>query len=562
MLTTNKIKLFQDIVGTCSNEELVWLNEYLNGIIGLKQERAVKNEVSQTTGKITIAYGTETGNTKKLALDFAAKAKKLGVHAKLVSLDQYRLSDLVKEEYFFTLISTQGEGEPPAAAKKFYDHIHQNGFKLEKMKFGVLALGDTAYPLFCKAGEDVDAQFQKLGAERIVSLQKCDLDFGEQAGNWFAEVLHQIGTHITPVPQKPEISKKSNHKKIYFGKILVNVDLNDRGSAKHTHHIEIEADSIEYEPGDSIGIVPENPADIVEAIISVTGIDPNKELSFRNANYSYFELLKTKLNIVYLPKRVVAKYASIVQQIIPDTKISLMDLLKIYPVRDCAQFEEILKILEPLSPRLYSISSSPLAHDGELHITVAKDTFLSEGETRHGLCSSMLAQVLPEAIVPFYVHKNAKFKLPAPEKDMIMIGPGTGIAPFRSFLAQRDASGATGRNWLFFGDQHFATDFLYQTELLNWVQTGVLTRLNVAFSRDQKEKKYVQHKMMDNGLELLRWLQSGASLFICGSKNPMASDVEHALINIFQKFGGMDDHCARQYLDALKEAERYLTDVY
>jgi sulfite reductase (NADPH) flavoprotein alpha-component len=563
MLTANKLKIIHDLIASSSKEDLIWLNGYLAGIIAHQENKQEDTPEKNSTNKITIAYGTETGNSKRLALDFAAKAKKNGINAKLVSLEQYRLNDLTKEEYFFTVISTQGEGEPPAAAKKFYDHIHQNGFKLNQLKYGVLALGDTAYPLFCKAGEDVDIQLQQLGGERIVSLQRCDVDYEDEASNWFMEVLQKINnTKSNSDIVKSTPAKKTAAKKIFTGTIFSNINLNDRGSNKQTHHIEIAAADVDYQPGDSLGLVPENPLSIVEEIIKLTNIDHSKSLIHRNEEISIFNLLKKKLNIVYLPERVVKKYATIINQEIPETKIGLHDLLKIYPVKDPEQFEEVINILEPTAPRLYSISSSPEAHGGEIHLTVAKDIFTINEEEKYGLCSDLLSRSHIDEVVEFYIHKNAQFKLPSADKDVIMIGPGTGIAPFRSFLAERDSTGATGKNWLFFGDQHFASDFLYQTELQNWLQTNVLTKLSVAFSRDQKEKIYVQHKMKKHGAEFFEWLQSGAYIYVCGAKDPMSIDVEETLLSIIKEFGNKNNSEAFAYLDELKEAGRYVKDVY
>jgi sulfite reductase (NADPH) flavoprotein alpha-component len=570
MLTNEKLKILQDLISTSSKEEIIWLNGYIAGLIAQsneQEENVLRSDrggqtVKSPVGKITIAYGTETGNSKRLATNFAAKAKKNGINAKIVSLDQYRLDDLHKEEYFFTVISTQGDGEPPAAAKKFYDHIHRNGFQLQKLKYGVLALGDTAYPLFCKAGEDLDSQLQKLGGERIATLQKCDTDYDNDAGKWFSEILQKLNGAATQKMIAVPVTKKNTGKKIYSGKILSNIILNDRGSNKQTHHIEIAADNLDYQPGDSIGIVPHHHDEIVHAIISLTGINPNKLLPHRNQDWIVSDLLKKKLNIVHLPERVVKKYAAIVQQEIPETKISLLDLLKIYSVKDATQFEEVISILEPVTPRLYSISSSLQAHEGEVHITVALDTFTINEEIKYGLCTDYLSQLTLNSELEFYVHKNSQFKLPAPDKNIIMIGPGTGIAPFRSFLAERDSTGATGKNWLFFGEQHFTTDFLYQTEIQHWIETDVLTKVNVAFSRDKKEKVYVQHKMQKHGEEFFSWLNNGAHVYVCGAKEPMSIDVENTLLQIIKEFGLKNDEQANIYLDELKDSGRYVKDVY
>ena len=399
-----------------------------------------------------------------------------------------------------------------------------------------------------------------------MSLTKCDTDYQGDAEGWFSQVLHSL-TSTTSSNGSASVgalvvAKKSTGKKTYTGNIITNINLNDRDSNKQTHHIEIVAEELEYQPGDSVGIVPENAPAIVDSIIALTGIDAKRTVSFRNESHTVIELLKKKLNIAYLPERVVKQYAAIVKQDIPETKISLLDLLKIYPVNNASQFEEVIGILEPITPRLYSISSSPQAHSGEVHVTVARDNFKMNAEVKHGLCSNFLAELPVDGALEFYVHKNNQFRLPAPDKDVIMIGPGTGIAPFRSFVAERDAVGATGRNWLFFGDQHFTSDFLYQTEIQNWMQTGVLTKVNVAFSRDQASKIYVQHKMLENSAAFYDWLKNGAYVYICGAKEPMSVDVEYTILQIIERFGHKSSTEAIEYLNQLKEEGRFLKDVY
>ncbi len=564
MLVEQKLNTLLELINTSTNDELIWINGYLNGILAKQKTSLVQPEVKKGINKITIAYGTETGNSKKLATGFAAKAKKHGVHAKLQSLDQYRLNDLTKEEYFLAIISTHGDGEPPAAAKKFYDHVHQNGFKLSKLKYSVLALGDTSYPLFCKAGEDVDQQLNKLGGDRIAPLQKCDLDFEAEADEWFDRVINSLNEttqNVQKVAVIPAV-KKSSGKKIYTGKILTHINLNDIDSSKQTFHIEIESEEVQYQPGDSIGIIPENKKELVEKIVALTGIDAEKNIDYKDELISVYDLLHKKLNIINLPERVVKRYAKVVQQEIPATKIDLIDLLKIYPVKDEDQFTEILKQLEPTTPRLYSISSSPEMHPGEIHITVAKNCFKINNELKYGLASEFLSLLNEEKQLNFYVHPNNQFRLPSEDKNVIMIGPGTGIAPFRSFIAERDATGAQGKNWLFFGDQHFTSDFLYQTEIQNWVETNLLTKVDTAFSRDQDEKIYVQHKMLQNGAEFFEWLHAGSYVYVCGAKDPMSIDVEKAVLKIIEEFGQRSKEEAEKYLFDLKEDGRYITDVY
>ena len=464
-----------------------------------------------------------------------------------------------RKNTFLTVISTQGEGEPPASAKKFYDHIHQNGFKLPKLKYGVLALGDTSYPMFCKAGEDVDMQLGHLGGERIVDIQRCDVDFEQEADSWMNQVIKKISGTETAFQKETKPVRKSSGKKIYKGEILTNVNLNDRGSAKETHHIEIGCEEVFYKPGDSLGIVPHNPAAIVEEIISQTGIDSERTFVHRNETCSAYELLHKKLNIIYLPERVVAKYAAHISREIPAEKTGLRDLLYRYPVKDASQFELFLQQLEPITPRLYSISSSLETVDGEVHLTVARDAFSIEEELKYGLCSDHLCALKPGSVIDFYIHRNEQFRLPDDDKDLIMIGPGTGIAPFRAFLSERESTGATGRNWLFYGDQHFNSDFLYQTELQQWKENGVLNKLDVTFSRDQPEKIYVQDKIRQQADEFFQWLQNGATLYVCGAKR-MSEDVERTILGLLQQSGKTEN--PESYIEELKSAGRYLTDVY
>ncbi|MEO7393495.1 MAG: flavodoxin domain-containing protein, partial [Chitinophagaceae bacterium] len=548
MLAEERLKQFQDLINTSTKDELIWINGYLNGLVG--NGHANGNGHAATTNgnghavltavkKITLAFGTETGNAKKLATHLAAVAKKKGVNAKLADLSQYRVANLAKEDYFFIVISTQGEGEPPIPAKKFYDYIHENELTLDNIKFSVLALGDTSYPMFCKTGEDVDARFKKFGAKRVVDLQKCDVEYEEDALIWFEKVLSTVEAkesiaHVdTPAPV---FAAKASTKKYYNGTILTNVNLNDRGSNKQTYHIEIGAEqSIEYVPGDAIGIFPKNKDDVVEKIITITGVDANTEVITNKITAAVRELLNSHLNICYLLTSTVKKYAVIIQQEIPDTRMDLVDLLRIYPVKNAEQFIDIIKILSPISPRLYSIASAPASQQTEVHIIVARNRFLAQDEQRFGLCSYFLGDQPINSQLSFYVHKNRAFRLPAPEKDIIMIGPGTGIAPMRSFLIERDASGAKGRNWLFFGEQHFITDFLYQTEIQNYVEMGVLNKLDLAFSRDQAEKIYVQHRMLEKAAELYQWINSGAFIYISGTKDPMGKDVEATLLKIISE---------------------------
>ena len=570
MLTKEKQTQLQALVQNATKEELAWVNGYLSGLLGEGLAKASSDLAVGATKKVTIAYGTETGNSKKLATDLVAIAKQKKLLTKLVSLDQYRLSDLTKEEYFVTVISTQGEGEPPPAAKKFYDHIHQNGFQLPHLKYSVLALGDTAYPLFCKAGEDIDQQLEKLGANRIVPIQKCDLDYQADAEQWFNKVIDQLfqadqSTSIAQVKPSATAVKpvaKPAGKTIYQGEILTHFNLNDRGSKKETWHIEIAAEGLTYESGDSIGIVPKNDPATVAAILAITGLDASTEILYKSVPISLIDLLETKLNISNLSEKVLERIAAILGQDLKGSHLDLLGILEKFAISSKESLEAILNVLIAQSPRLYTVSSSPAAQGEEVHITVARDVFWIGEEKKYGRCSDFLSKHQVGDSLSFFVQKNKRFKLPDTDKDVIMIGPGTGIAAFRGFLFEREAVGATGRNWLFFGEQHFASDFLYQTEIQNWYATSVLNRIELAFSRDQQEKIYVQHRIKEQGAELFQWLEAGAYIYICGKKDPMSTDVENALIDVIVVHGNKTKEAAITYFNELKDNHRFHKDVY
>ncbi|WP_018630622.1 diflavin oxidoreductase [Niabella aurantiaca] len=564
MLSDAKLGAIKSLTPLLSRDELLWASGYFAGLAqGIAGGQEPVAAAPAAVKKISLVYGTETGNAKKLATQLAGIAKKKGIMVKLTGLDQYRFTDLPKEEYFFVVISTQGEGEPPILAKKFYDYIHENQLNLGKLKFGVLALGDSSYPEFCKTGEDVDARLEVLGAHRVLPLKKCDVEYEEDALHWLDNVAAALQSTVSQAAVPLATEPKSSGKKYYMGKVITNINLNDRGSNKQTFHIEITTDeTIDYQPGDALGIVPSNKQDMINKIIGITGIDPEKEIQTEKVKAPVRDLLSQHVNICYLLKSTVKKFAELTEQQIPETRMSLYDLLRIYPVKDAAQFEEVIKILTAQSPRLYSISSSPNAHgENEIHITVSKNQFTVEDEERYGVCSEFLSDLDEGHEIEFFIQKAKHFRLPEDDKDVIMIGPGTGVAPFRSFLAERDATGAGGRNWLFFGEQHFVTDFLYQTEIQNHLETGVLNNLDLAFSRDTDQKVYVQHRIREKGEELLNWLNSGAHLYICGARDPMCKDVEDTFVELL-KAKGKTEEDARNYLVQLEEEGRYSKDVY
>ena len=567
MLSETKLKVLKEISSGFSRDEAIWASGYLAGLAGTSAAVAdlPPQLTTHTTAvkKITLVYGTETGNSKKLATELAGVAKKKGIQVKLGDLSQYKPKDLAKEEYLFVVISTQGEGEPPILAKKFYDYIHENELNLSNIKFGVLALGDSTYPQFCKTGEDVDTRFEVLGAERIIPLKRCDIDYEEDAYKWLDHIFEVVQNKEAGTSQATPAKASSGRKK-YQGKVSAIINLNDITSDKETYHIEIETEEpIAYRPGDALGVIPFNPKSVVEEIIGLTGIDPGKQIQTTRVTTSAEELLHQHLNISYLLKTTVAQYAQITGQDIPETRLSLLDLLRIYPVKNAEEFEDIIKVLTVQAPRLYSVSSSPEAHgDSEIHITVAKSEFFINDKKQNGLCSGFLSEFEEDGTVEFYIQEAKHFKLPETAKDVIMIGPGTGIAPFRSFLWERDATGAEGRNWLFFGDRNFVSDFLYQSEFQDFLKTGALTNLDLAFSRDTAEKVYVQHRLQQKSSEVFQWLEGGASVYVCGAKEPMSKDVEETLLHIIQHEGKRNEDEAKNYLEELELSGRYAKDVY
>lgn len=461
MLTQSKHKEFQEFVKDASHAELAWMSGFLQGLLHQNHHASQPSDIGNPLAFSTcsLLYGTETGNSKKLAGDFAAKLKRHGVQVKLKSMEQYRLNDLEKEENLLVVMSTHGDGEPPDAAKKFYDHIHAQNLSLNKLKYAVVALGDTAYPLFCKAGEDVDKRFAQLNAQRLAEMKKCDIDFEQDAHQWLDELVEKAfykkGSSDSLHIPTPKIQPTSG-RKTYDATVIASINLNDDNSNKQTFHIELEsADSIHYEPGDALGVVPMNTASSVQKVLELMGVAGSEIFEYKGVSDSAVNLFTKKINLQYLPERIVKQYAALVNKEIPAMRFDLTELLRTYPAenKNAGTAQQIISMLDPIAPRLYSISSSPAAHGkSEVHITVGKHTFTNNSQKLFGLCSLYLSDLKAGAQLKVYVQKNNAFKLPAPDADVIMIGPGTGIAPFRSFLFERDAIGASGRNWLFFGN--------------------------------------------------------------------------------------------------------------
>lgn len=562
MLSEEKLQIIHNLTTQLSREEQIWLSGYIAGKAQIATSVApatITEAIAiQANVKLTLLYGTETGNSKQLATSFASELKQKGVRVKLSGLDQYRMTDIAKEENLLLVISTQGDGEMPAMAQKFYDYLKSGATKLSKLKYAVLGLGDSSYPQFCQAAIDFDALFLHLEATQLSSVQLCDTDYKNVAKQWLQNTIAFLsGSSVSPKIITPSAGKKN-----YKGEVITHINLNDIGSNKATYHIEISASDVVYEAGDALGLLPHNAEEEVKRILNRTGVDGTQIIDYKGEQLSIATLLSERLNITALSDKAINEYAQIAKKEIKLSKPSLADLIAQYPMQLINDYASVIPKLDRNAPRLYSIASSPLAHEGEVHLTVAQNTYTKNGELKQGLTSSYLSKLGIGSKFSFYIHKNEHFRLPSGDKDIIMIGPGTGIAPFRSFLAQRDAEGANGKNWLFFGEQHFTTDFLYQTELQSWYASGVLTHLDVAFSRDQQQKIYVQHRILEKRKTFFEWLQKGAYVYVCGAKTPMSEDVEQAILQVIEKQGNITSTQAKDYLAQLSDSQRYLKDVY
>ena len=564
MLSDTKLSLLQQLLQNASSEEIIWTKGYLAGF--LDQSRSgVSVPVVPTAVPLAlkplIIYGTETGNSKKVASGLLASFKKDKIQAKAVDVFQFDASKLEKESLLLFVMSTQGEGEFPQNAVAFYEKLKASETSLNKVSYAVLGLGDSSYPLFCNAGLLLDEVLAEKGAKRLLPLVKADVDFADAVTNWEAD-LKKVFQNQSAEPVIAKTASAVSHKKNYTGVISHRVILNDTGSNKQTYHIEITSDDeVVYEPGDALGIVPKNNQEDVQFILNYFGTEAGKEISLK-AEKATAEKWLFERNVKGLSKRSLEQIGNLLGVTITTEKADLVDILRQYPKPESLKIESLIEVLLPIAPRLYSISSSAEAHDGQVHLTVNLNTFQVGSATKTGLASQFLADFPLNSALEFYIHKNQNFRLPDEETDIILIGPGTGIAPFRSFLAHRDVIGAEGKNWLFFGEQHFVLDFYYQTEIQEWLTTGVLTKLDTAFSRDQERKIYVQDRIREKAKEFNNWLENGASIYICGQKNPMSQDVEEVILEVIAKERNISAEEAKQVLEELENQGKYQKDVY
>ncbi len=584
-------------------EQRAWLNGYLAGLFAdanLGEPGTAGQSAAATPSEpLLVLYGSQSGTAEGLAKKFAREATTKGFAPRVMELNAAAKLDLTQEARAVIITSTWGDGEPPDNATDFWSHISADSApKLENLSYSVLALGDRNYAEFCGAGKRFDERLEKLGARRIHPRVDCDLDYDAPAKGWMDGVWPALKsvvsgqssvTHGSPssnghlaTDQEPlTTDSKYTRSNPFPARLITNRKLTAPGSAKDTRHFEIslEGSGLSYEVGDALGVMPQNCPALVDEVICALGCDgeegvtepSGKETSLRSALLRCFQITKPGSSFLQsvAEKASDAELKSLLE---PARKADLekflhgrevIDLLLCCPTAKFAP-KEFVSLLPKLQPRLYSISSSPKAHPGEVHLTVAAVRYESHGRDRKGICSTFLAdRVETETPVPVFVQVSHGFRLPADgSKPMIMIGPGTGIAPFRAFLEERRATGVPGKNWLFFGDQQKKCDFLYQEQLEGMLAEGSLTRLDLAFSRDQAEKIYVQTRMLEQGAELWRWLEEGAHLYVCGDAKRMAKDVDAALHEIIQKAGGRTAHDSKAYVAKLKSDKRYQRDVY
>lgn len=576
-------------------EQRAWLNGFLAGAFGQQQVATPALEES-SRGSVLFLFGSQSGNSETLAKQFSKKAKSAGFKSRVSGLDQVSPGDLVNEQHALIVTSTWGEGEMPDNAKDFWDTLVQDSApKFENLNYSVLALGDTNYETFCVAGKEFDRRFSELGANRLHPCVECDVEYEEKAEEWFSGVLGSLdeiaptngtigGTLPNGATESPEPSAKTGGygKKNPFPSPLLKVDaLNGEGSAKDVRHIEfsLEGSGLEYETGDALGVFALNDEKLVKAFIEKLGVDPqesvltpdDEQVPLEEALTQNYEITKITPKLL---KLIAEKSGSegLKELLEKENKAKLndylwgrdpLDLFDEYGANGITA-PEFLETLRKLNPRLYSIASSPKAHPGEVHLTVGAVRYEFAGRERGGVCSTFMADRLPvDSTAGVFVQVSHGFRLPEDKNlPVIMVGPGTGIAPFRAFLEERKATEASGKNWLFFGDQHEATDFLYREELEGYVESGLIQHLHTAFSRDQEEKVYVQDRMREHGAELWRWISEGAHFYVCGDASRMAKDVDAVLIELVSQHGGKSMDEAKDFVAQLKKDKRYQRDVY
>ena len=588
-LTDDKGILLGRLIDGLDSHALWWLSGYSAGLAGNQTGIApsLGAPADPAATPVTVVYGSQTGNAKRIAERLVADLESGGAPVRLVRADALALRELKSERLLYVVISTHGDGDPPDDARGLVEHLFgKRAPQLPALRYAVLGLGDSSYPQFNAIGRRLDARLAELGAQRLFDLGEADLDIETTADPWRKQALARA-IEATPaatlrssvVPLRAFATKaKHDRDAPFLAELLANQRITARSSEKDVRHIELSlaGSGLSYTPGDALGVCPQNSTELVRSVLDLLELDGDASITQGNETHSLRHWLQVRRELTRIGRPFVAHHAAVAAHaglnrlLAPEQSATLIkllgthqliDLLRTYPARWNA--DELIGALRPLTPRLYSIASSQTLVGEEVHLTVAHVDYEAFGHRHQGVSSNFLARSNDDARIPVFIEPNERFRLPSDgSRDIIMIGPGTGIAPFRAFVQERAATGASGRNWLLFGNPHFQCDFLYQVEWQEALRDGRLDRLELAFSRDQANKIYVQHRLRENGRELHDRLRNGAHLYVCGDATRMARDVEEALLDIFVEHGNGDRELAAEQVAALRHEGRYARDVY
>ncbi len=564
------IELLNRVVGPASDTQRAWLAGYLTGLEA-SSAQPQPAAPARAAEPVTIVFASESGNCERLAADVAKLARKTGLKPVVVDMADLEVASLAAAKRLIVIAATWGEGDPPARAVRAYRELMADAApRLDGVEFGVIALGDTAYAEFCAVGKAIDARLEALGGRRVIDRVDCDLDFAEPAGRWIGDAVKIL----TPKGAEPgrvievDFGKAAAlpNTDVVEAEVTEHVNLNSSRSAKETVHLELGFDGAApaYEPGDSLDLYAENDPAYVDALLAAAGLAADQALRAD---------LITSRDVTTLSLKTLETYAAVTGH--RDVKALLagggarewlagrqfIDLIETFPIALTA--EQLRAVTRTLSPRAYSIASSRRETGGEAHLLISAVRYESRGRARKGVASNYAAERLKRgARVRVKLRPNRHFALPRPDRDIIMVGPGTGVAPFRAFVQERRATGASGRSWLFFGDRSFTHDFLYQTDWQEALKDGALTRMDVAFSRDTPEKVYVQHRLWQQRRDVIDWLDNGAHFYVCGDAKAMAKDVRSALTRAYADVKALTPEAAEQAVAGLERDKRYLQDTY
>ncbi|MEQ0039136.1 NADPH-dependent assimilatory sulfite reductase flavoprotein subunit [Klebsiella sp. GG_Kp161] len=568
--------------------QLAWVSGYFWGVLNQQSGPAVAVPAQAAeVPSITLISASQTGNARRVAEALRDDLLAAKLNVKLVNAGDYKFKQIAAEKLLVVVTSTQGEGEPPEEAVALHKFLFsKKAPKLDGTAFAVFGLGDTSYEFFCQSGKDFDSKLAELGAERLLDRVDADVEYQTAAAEWRARVVEVLKARA-PVSAPAQLATSGAVNDIHTSPytkeaplsatLSVNQKITGRDSEKDVRHIEIDlGDSgLRYQPGDALGVWYQNDPQLVKELVELLWLKGDEPVTVDGKTLPLAEALEWHFELTVNTATIVENYATLTrsESLLPlvGDKAQLQQYAAATPIVDMVRFspaqldaEALIGLLRPLTPRLYSIASSQAEVESEVHVTVGVVRYEIEGRARAGGASSFLAdRVEEDGEVRVFIEHNDNFRLPAnPETPVIMIGPGTGIAPFRAFMQQRAADGAQGKNWLFFGNPHFTEDFLYQVEWQSYVKEGLLTRIDLAWSRDQQQKIYVQDKLREQGAELWRWINDGAHIYVCGDANRMAKDVEHTLLEVIAEYGAMDAEAADEFLSELRVERRYQRDVY